>query len=81
MESDIRYYRRRANEELAAAGRAVTVAARDRRMQLADIFLERLNGLQPVGALEGEFQPAAAANTAGRRSAFDWIAQSVAHRA
>ena len=42
MESDIRFYRRRATEELAAANRAVTEAARDRRMQLARQFLDRL---------------------------------------
>ena len=42
MESDARFYRRRANEELAAASRAVTQEARERRMQLAGIFLERL---------------------------------------
>ena len=46
MESDVRFYRRRANEELAAAGRAITPAARDRRMQLADAFLERLHAVQ-----------------------------------
>ena len=42
MEPDARYFRRRANEELAAANRAVTQAARERRMQLAGVFLERL---------------------------------------
>ena len=42
MESDVRFYRRRANEEIAAANRAVTDAARERRMRLAGIFLERL---------------------------------------
>lgn len=42
MESDARFYRRRANEELAAAQRSITHAARERRMQLAGIFLERL---------------------------------------
>ena len=42
MESDARFYRRRANEELAAAGRAVTEAARERRIQLAGAFLQRL---------------------------------------
>jgi hypothetical protein len=42
MESDARFYRRRANEELAAAQRAITPAARERRMQLAGTFLERL---------------------------------------
>jgi len=39
MESDARFYRRRANEELAAAQRAITPAARERRMQLAGTFL------------------------------------------
>jgi hypothetical protein len=46
MEPDARYFRRRANEELAAANRAVTPAARERRMQLAGIFLERLKTLE-----------------------------------
>jgi len=45
VESDARFYRRRANEEIAAAGRAVTDAARERRMLLAGIFLERLKEL------------------------------------
>jgi hypothetical protein len=42
MEPDERFYRRRAAEELAAASRAVTNAARERRVQLAQIFLDRL---------------------------------------
>ena len=42
MEPDARFYRRRAAEELAAAQRAVTPAARDRRVQLARSFLKRL---------------------------------------
>jgi hypothetical protein len=42
MEPDTRFYRRRASEELAAASRAIADAARDRRMQLARIFLRRL---------------------------------------
>ena len=46
MEPDARYFRRRANEELAAANRAVTEAARERRMQLAGVFLERLKTLE-----------------------------------
>ena len=46
MEPDARYFRRRANEELAAANRAVTQAARERRMQLAGVFLERLKTLE-----------------------------------
>ncbi|HEX6072600.1 MAG TPA: hypothetical protein VFY95_06310 [Sphingomicrobium sp.] len=46
MESDTRFYRRRANEELAAASRAVTDAARERRMQLAGAFLQRLKAVE-----------------------------------
>ncbi|HYU96030.1 MAG TPA: hypothetical protein VE989_07690 [Sphingomicrobium sp.] len=46
MESDARFYRRRANEEIAAAGRAVTEEARERRMLLAGIFLDRLKDLE-----------------------------------
>jgi len=44
VESDARFYRRRATEELAAANRAVTAAARERRMQLAQSFLDKLDG-------------------------------------
>ena len=52
MESDIRFYRRRANEELAAANRAVTQSARERRMMMAGIFLERLKTLDPGSTAE-----------------------------
>jgi len=52
MESDARFYRRRANEEIAAAGRAVTPAARDRRMQLAGAFLDRLKELETRSAFD-----------------------------
>ena len=65
MESDIRYYRRRANEELAAANRAVTMAARERRMQLAGLFLQRLKSVDSGAAGELEL---AASNV----SAFNW---------
>lgn len=46
MESDVRFFRRRANEELAAAARAVTEAARTRRLILAEAFLERLRSVE-----------------------------------
>jgi len=42
VESDVRFYRRRASEEMAAANRAVTQAARERRIMMAGVFLERL---------------------------------------
>jgi hypothetical protein len=52
VESDVRYYRRRANDEIVAANRAVTQAARERRMQLAGIFLDRLKELEGRSAFE-----------------------------
>ena len=52
MESDLRFYRRRANEEMAAANRAVTQAARERRMLLAGIFLDRLKELESRSAFD-----------------------------
>jgi hypothetical protein len=45
VESDIRYYRRRAFEEMAAASRAVTPEARQRRLQLVDTYVEHLKSL------------------------------------
>ncbi len=42
MDSDPRYYWRRACEEMAAASRAVTPAARARHEQLLRIFVDRL---------------------------------------
>lgn len=53
MESDVRFFRRRASEEMAAAGRAVTDAARDRRMVLARSFLERVRELETFGVESG----------------------------
>lgn len=82
MESDIRYYRRRANEEFAAADRAVTIAARDRRLQLANLFLERLNDLQSGGALAANDLVAVASIASSRDgSAFDWADRPAAQRA
>jgi hypothetical protein len=46
VEPDERYFRRRASEELAAARRAVTDEARDRRLMLAGLFLERLKAVE-----------------------------------
>ena len=45
MESDQRYYWRRANEELCAAARAVTPAARQRRHQLVETYVEKLGAI------------------------------------
>lgn len=55
MESDIRFYRRRAFEEMAAATRAVTDAARQRRLQLVETYIEHLKELKapsPFSELE-----------------------------
>ena len=46
MESDIRYYRRRAHEEMAAASRAVTDAARVRRLQLVETYIDHLKSMK-----------------------------------
>lgn len=68
MESDIRYYRRRACEEMAAASRAVTEAARDRRLQLVDLFVEHLRALDaPSPFDEGDI-----ARAVNNGSAFCW---------
>ena len=45
METNDRYYFRRACEEFAAARRAVTPAARERRRDLAENFLKRVHRL------------------------------------
>jgi len=70
MESDVRFFRRRANEELAAAGRAVTEAARTRRLILAEAFLERLKAVE-ASATASEFD---SANY--DRPAFNWMNQA-----
>jgi hypothetical protein len=64
VESNDRFFRRRANEEMNAASRAVTEAARERRMRLAGIFLERLKTAQQQGE--------SAETTADDRSPFGW---------
>ena len=67
VESDIRYYRRRACEEMAAATRAVTDAARDRRLQLVDIYLDHLKTLDAPNPFEESD-----ALGGDSRSAFAW---------
>ncbi|HYJ31149.1 MAG TPA: hypothetical protein VEW25_12510 [Allosphingosinicella sp.] len=41
MESDHRYYLRRASEERRAAERAITAAARERHRELATLFMSK----------------------------------------
>lgn len=80
MESDARFYRRRANEELAAAGRAVTEAARERRMQLARVFLQRLKASEARDVL---VECGISATAVGKfdRSAFEWAGQRISQDA
>lgn len=61
VESDIRYYRRRAYEEMAAANRAVTEAARQRRLQLVETYVDRLKSLDAPSPFDEELAPAASA--------------------
>ena len=68
VESDIRFYRRRACEEMAAATRAVTPAARDRRLQRVDMFVQRLEALKAPSPFD-EGDVARAVNDG---SAFAW---------
>jgi hypothetical protein len=45
MESDLRYYMRRLGVERAAAERALTSEARERRMHLVHIYTQKLAAL------------------------------------
>ena len=47
MESDHRYYMRRASEERRAAERAVTAAARERHRELALLFASKAEKRSP----------------------------------
>ena len=75
VESDVRYYRRRACEEMGAARRAVTEAARERRMQLVDLYLQRLAALKEDSPFdEQDFAKACGLPGPAKdpRSAFAW---------
>jgi hypothetical protein len=77
VESDIRYYRRRAYEEMAAASRAVTLAARLRRLQLVDIYVRHLKELDvPSPFTDDEMNRATAV---GPHSAFAWLERARAN--
>jgi len=69
LETDIRYYRRRACEELTAATRAVTPAARERRLHLVYLYLDHLKALNAPSPFEDQ-------QFAGllEKSAFTWTA-------
>jgi hypothetical protein len=75
LETDIRYYRRRACEEMTAADRAVTPAARERRLHLVARYLDHLKLLNAPSPFD-ERQFAGMDGSAGEdshfRSAFRW---------
>ena len=75
METDIRYYRRRACEEFSAASRAVTPAARERRLQLVEVYLDHLKALNAPSPFDDR-QLAGMIEKLGSksplRSAFGW---------
>jgi hypothetical protein len=50
MESNQRYYSRRAVEELRAAARAVTPEGQARRRALAEMFMQKAQQCQPEQA-------------------------------
>lgn len=45
MESDRHFYMRRVTAERLAAARSVTEAARQRRLELIDLYLQRLEAM------------------------------------
>ena len=45
MESDLRYYTRRLGAERLAAQRAITAQARERRLQLVESYLRKIESL------------------------------------
>jgi hypothetical protein len=51
-----RFYERRAAEELAAAERSITPAARLRHQQFADAFLEQLRSLRGHATVTDPYQ-------------------------
>ena len=75
MESDARFYRRRACEEMSAASRAVTDAARERRLQLVDLYLQRLEAMREPSPFEDHDLSKALGRRATAKdlhSAFSW---------
>jgi hypothetical protein len=60
LETDIRYYRRRACEEMSAASRAVTPQARERRLYLVNVYLDRLKALNAPSPFEADLNPGSA---------------------
>ncbi|HZG09083.1 MAG TPA: hypothetical protein VEZ70_08905 [Allosphingosinicella sp.] len=60
MESNFRYYQRRAHEEMRAAARAVTPEAKARRRALAESFAQKASEYLPSTAIVAADRMAAA---------------------
>lgn len=78
MESNERYLRRRAIQEVAAARRAITMPALARRRGLAETYLRKLGeltGADEMRLLEGVPTPAATPQPVARKAADErhWI--------
>ena len=67
---------------MGAARRAVTEAARERRLQLVDLYLQRLEALEaPSPFIDGQFTRALEPGCGvGHRSAFDWSGSPASQR-
>ena len=65
MEADVRYYWRRAVEELAASRRSITPQARDRHRHFGLLYLSKLNELSS----SLPFDPSELADTAFKKAA------------
>lgn len=79
METDLRYYRRRAWEEMTAATRAVTPAARERRLHLAGRYLNHLKALNAPSPFDEQQVAAMLDRSSGNSlppSAFSWAETS-----
>ena len=77
METDIRYYRRRACEEMTAASRAVTPEARERRLELVGRYLDHLKALNAPAPFDERQFIGMLRNPAGKMPstpAFGWMA-------
>jgi hypothetical protein len=75
LEPDIRYFSRRACEEMTAASRAITPAARDRRLFLVGVYLDHLRALKAPLPFDDDRIELALGTMPGSkppRSAFAW---------
>lgn len=82
METDIRYYRRRACEEMSAASRAVTPAARERRLHLVGIYLDRLRAMNAPSPFDHDMMAGLpVAGGPAERPAFAWPGTKSAEQA